>query len=460
MEEVDVAIVGGGPGGSAAGRAAALNGADVVVFERGVPRADRDELGPDSTDAAGFLDYWVDIAGIDPDTIPEGVIQQVLDQAEFNGPSESLTLRETGFDTSYPNFGFTFHRARFDDWLRDRAEDAGAEYRVGSGVRSIDVAQNRTGTHRLSLADGSSVEATSLILADGPQRQQTMPVLDAYLPESKKAKDLLSPRTANHVAYQEYRRFPEDVFEPRTLKFWWGWIPGHTAYPWIFPNQERIGRVGLTMPIGIERADLARPTDYTLVRKEDETLPTPSEYIRRLLDRLYGDEYDIASDFPVLTDDHGKDEGTETYAISSTRPIESPTDLNIAVVGGAMGATSAFHEGGDHLALRTGALAGELAATDSLSMYNQAWQEAVGAEVLRNVALAELVRGYRPPDWDRVLAIGRRMLRKGDGGIPVLSSALSTGISALRLYVSYRWQRFKYGSGRFCQIQESDYRIE
>ena len=67
MERVNVAIVGGGPAGTAAAHAAASDGAATVVFEKGVPRADREGLGPDSTDAAGILDYWVDIMDIHPD---------------------------------------------------------------------------------------------------------------------------------------------------------------------------------------------------------------------------------------------------------------------------------------------------------------------------------------------------------------------------------------------------------
>ena len=56
MEQVDVVVVGGGPGGTSAAKAAASGGADVVIIEKGVPREDREELGPDSTDAAGILD--------------------------------------------------------------------------------------------------------------------------------------------------------------------------------------------------------------------------------------------------------------------------------------------------------------------------------------------------------------------------------------------------------------------
>ena len=92
MESVDVAIVGGGPAGTSAAWAAAREGADALVVEKGVPRADRDSLGPDSTDAAGMLDYWVDIMDIDPADLPDDVVLSVLDGAEFIGPNEALTL--------------------------------------------------------------------------------------------------------------------------------------------------------------------------------------------------------------------------------------------------------------------------------------------------------------------------------------------------------------------------------
>ncbi len=131
----------------------------------------------------------------------------------------------------------------------------------------------------------------------------------------------------------------------------------------------------------------------------DERIPQGREYVRRLLEQEYG-AYDIDEDFP-LVEDRGKTKGTETYAISSTRPIDSPAEAGIAVTGGAMGATSAFHEGGDHVAVRTGAIAGRLAANDRLERYNDAWHDAIGDEILRNVTFADMVRDWRPGDWDR-----------------------------------------------------------
>ncbi|MFW5919085.1 MAG: NAD(P)/FAD-dependent oxidoreductase [archaeon] len=459
MQRVDVAIVGGGPAGSSAAHAAASAGADAIVFEKGVPRADRDRLGPDSTDAAGFLDYWVDIADIDVDDLPDDVILRVLDSAEFVGPTERVSIDRTGIPSSYDEFGFTFHRARLDDYLRDRATDAGAEYRVGTGVRSVATDLTGTPTHTLTLADGSEVVATALVLADGPQRQVTMPVLDQYLPEERNASTVVNPRTANHIAYQEYREFPEAVFDPNSIAFWWGWMPGKTAYPWVFPNEGTVARVGLTMPIGMDLDDVEDPGSYRLLESDDEKIPAGRVYVRRLLEELYGDEYDIESDFPIVESGHGKRKGTETYPISSTQPIDSPTEANVAVVGGAMGATSAFHEGGDHVAMRTGKIAGELAATDSLEQYNRSWKNAIGEEVRRNVAMAEMVSDFTPEDWDDVMrTVSDILAYRDDGSIADFSSAI-TGLDAFELYLRYRWNRFGLRGDRCAQIRESEYSV-
>ena len=457
MERVDVAIVGGGPGGASAAHAAASAGADALVLEKGVPRADRDGLGPDSTDAAGILDYWVDIMGIHPDEFDDGVIQQELTRAEFRGPDEAAVLYSTGIDSSYDQFGYTFHRARFDDWLRDRAEDAGAEYRVDASVRDVetDLDVDDGPRHVVELADGESVGADFVVLADGPQRTVTNRVLDRYLPAGDGASDRLAAPETNHIAYQEYRRVPEPVYEAvqDAIVFWWGVMPGETAYPWIFPNQDRVCRIGFTMPIGLDIDDFDREA-YRLLDGDDESIPSGSEYIRRLLEWQYGDEYDVDEAFP-RAEDAGKRGGTETYAISSTRPIDSPTDAGIAVVGGAMGTTSAFHEGGDHVAIRTGAIAGELAADGDLAPYNRRWKEAIGDEIVRNVTIADIVADYDPDDWNRVIGAADAMLAAevGDG---LLSQPYRSGWESMKLMLTYKWHKRRVKRD-YVGIDETEY---
>ena len=461
MERVDVAVVGGGPAGAAAGHAAAEAGAGALVVEKGVPRADRAEPGPDSTDAAGILDYWVDIMGIHPEEFPDDVVLHDLDRAEFVGPRETCILRSTGVDSSYDGFGFCMQRARFDDFLRARAERAGAAYRVGTSVRDVRIDDpDAPERHVVELADGTEVAADHVVLADGPQRTVTNRVLDRLLPFD--VTERLGAKRANHIAYQEHRRLPPEVAADvrGAIRFWWGYIPGHTAYPWVFPNDGDVARIGLTMPIDLDVETIANRDAYPLLHDDDETVPPGRVYLRRLLEREYGDEYDVESDFPIV-EDRGKTGGTETYPISSTRPVESPVGAGVAVAGGAMGTTSAFHEGGDHVAVRTGAIAGRLAAEGSLAEYNDAWKAAVGGELVRNVTLADMCRDYAPSDWDHVFRTGRKLVAHADEGWSTfgLPNATGAGLNALRLVGQYKWRKFGLRSGRYCQVYESEYTV-
>ncbi|MDQ2051957.1 NAD(P)/FAD-dependent oxidoreductase [Natronolimnohabitans sp. A-GB9] len=461
MERVDVAIVGGGPAGACAAERAAAHGAETVLFEQGVPREDRDGLGPDSTDAAGMLDYWIDIMDFDIREIPDDVVLRELEATEFIGPSTSVELTTTGIDANYSKFGYTFHRARMDDWLHERATDAGADLRVGTGVKDLETdlrASSPNGpTHTLTLSNGDQLEAQYVVLADGPQRRVTLGALDQFTAPGRSVSDYLSPPEANHIAYQEYREFPDELFEDDRLKFWWGYMPGETAYPWVFPNDGTVARVGLTMPIGMELEDVDDPSAYKLLRPDDEKLPSGSEYIRRLLELEYGDEYDIETDIPVV-EERGKSNGTETYPISSTQPIDSPVGANIAVAGGAMGATSAFHEGGYHVAVRTGKIAGRLAATDSLENYNDVWKRAIGDEILRNVSFADIVADYEPADWDWAFDVVNDMQGNDQTAAnDLITRGYSAGLDATKIMLAYKKRKFGYRDGGYVQLPENEY---
>jgi electron-transferring-flavoprotein dehydrogenase len=119
-----------------------------------------------------------------------------------------------------------------------------------------------------------------------------------------------------------------------------------------------------------------------------------------------------------------------------------------------MGATSAFHEGGDHVAIRTGQIAGRLAARDQLSAYNAEWQAAIGDEIRRNCVFADMVRGYGPDDWDTVFGLVNSV--KDPDGVD-LDQAIFTGLTGAKLFAEYRFRKVGYRGGRYAQVRASDY---
>jgi electron-transferring-flavoprotein dehydrogenase len=121
-----------------------------------------------------------------------------------------------------------------------------------------------------------------------------------------------------------------------------------------------------------------------------------------------------------------------------------------------MGTTSAFHEGGDHVAIRSGKLAGRLAAEGRLNAYNDAWKAAIGKEIVRNVTVAELVRRYTPQDWDRSFAVLREMGFE-EGSLNYSKLLSRSGLEAFELYGRSFWHHLRFRGGRYTQLREDEY---
>lgn len=150
----DVVVVGAGPAGSLAARAAAEAGARVLLVDH------RTELGQ-PVQCGEFLPSppeLVDVFGC-PELVAEA----------YRIPS-STVLRETrtmecvapsGRRYTFPLGGLTVSRRAFDKALAAAAEGAGAELRHPCGVSGV-----RDGTVRFSRGD--DVSAKAVVAADGP----------------------------------------------------------------------------------------------------------------------------------------------------------------------------------------------------------------------------------------------------------------------------------------------------
>ena len=145
---LDVAIVGGGPGGMAAARSLAACGWSVTVFEEhqhiGTPVHCTGVLAADVVTAL---------------SLPAEAVLNPLSTVRFVAPAGHSFEYTTGMTEAV-----VIDRAVFDEALGGGAASAGASIVRGRRVIGIEVA---TGSVRLTFAEGDSVAARSVILACG-----------------------------------------------------------------------------------------------------------------------------------------------------------------------------------------------------------------------------------------------------------------------------------------------------
>lgn len=152
--DVEVAIAGGGPAGSACAAALARRGVRVFLIEAspGTPRAG-ELLRPSARPALEAL-------GLDPE-------RDMADHAPFTGVRSAWGQRRlgsTGFIRNPYGNGWCLDRAGFDGILRARAVAAGA--RLVCDVR-LGEAMREAGGWRLVLSDGSTLTARILVDCTG-----------------------------------------------------------------------------------------------------------------------------------------------------------------------------------------------------------------------------------------------------------------------------------------------------
>src|SRR5829696_4559976 len=145
---LDVAIVGGGPGGLSAARRLAADGWAVTVFE------EHEQVGT-PVHCTGVLAEDV-IASMH---LPAEAVLNPLSTVRFVAPAGH------SFDYTTANTeAVVIDREVFDAALARRAEEAGAEIVRGGRVTAVDTTSDRA---ILTLPDRDAVEARAVILACG-----------------------------------------------------------------------------------------------------------------------------------------------------------------------------------------------------------------------------------------------------------------------------------------------------
>jgi geranylgeranyl reductase family protein len=295
----DVAVIGGGPAGLAAASAAAAAGARTVVLERA-------EYPRYKTCGGGLL-------GVSRAAVAGQITLPVRDEIR----SATFTLRGGHEFTRVhdePLLAMVM-REEFDAALRDRAQESGAVVRQRTQVRAIEQAD---GSAAARLADGTSVNATVIIGADG-SAGVTARQVGAEFAQVDLGLEL-------EIAVPEPAR---RQWAGRVLLDW-GKIPG--SYGWVFPKGDRL-TVGVIAARG--HGDATR------------------RYLREFVARLG------LAGLEVI-----RDSGHLTRCRADGSPLRKG---QVIVAGDAAGLLEPWTREGISYALRSGVLAGDAAAKAALA---------------------------------------------------------------------------------------------
>jgi digeranylgeranylglycerophospholipid reductase len=270
LEQYDVVVVGGGPGGCQTARECAENGLSVLLVEKdpdiGIPVRCAEGVGE-----AGLLEFY------EPDP---AFVQQRIDSLHLVSPD--LTHVDMFLDQP----GYVLDRMMFDRRIARDAAVAGATIVTNTLV---------TGARReddgvvVTLEDRGDIRAKVVVGADGTESR---------VGRWMGLRTFCKPHDMETAA--QYVVAGVD-FDPTRIEMWFGseFAPG--GYFWIFPKGDRVANVGL----GITGEESAHHTPFFYLDRMMERYWPDASIVGRTMGGIAcsGGVKDIVSDNCVLVGD-------------------------------------------------------------------------------------------------------------------------------------------------------------
>ena len=230
--QCDVLVVGAGPGGSMAAKAAAENGADVIFIE------EHSVAGTPVYCAEGLSIGGIHDGGL---VAEHPYVSQQITMARVVAPNGN-TVDLTSEDWT----GYTLNREVFDKALAENAVKAGAKLMTETRATGVMMDGGRVVGVK-AVHDGGVVEfmAKVVVGADGHWSiTRRSAGLERYFKD--------------YVTCAQYQLGGLDLEAPSVNEFWMGekYAPG--GYAWVFPKSREVANVGL----GVRVKHTKPPIEY------------------------------------------------------------------------------------------------------------------------------------------------------------------------------------------------------
>ena len=361
IQECDILVVGGGPGGSMAARYAAEGGLDVIMIEK------KQEIGAPLRCGEGISKVWLDELGIEAD--PRWISADV-DGAKIVSPSGHVFRVDESMAGN--EVGYVVERHLFDKELAAMAARAGAKIWMKTSATDVIMEGGKVvGVKAVRFGEPVEIRAKCVVAADGYESQLARWAGVETKLSSKDITTCLQYRMTNIDVEQNFCEFVIGSAAPG-------------GYLWIFPKGKDIANVGL----GILLKEVKAPGDV----------------------KRYLDEY-IASD-PRLRD--GQVLEVVSGAVSVSAPLDETTADGLVIVGDAARMIDPITGGGICHACRAGMYAGKVLvecakkgdfSKEALQPYEQMWRDRMEDKLYRNWMAKEKLITLRDEDFDAVVKV-------------------------------------------------------
>jgi geranylgeranyl reductase family protein len=229
---IDVAVIGGGPAGSAAAITLARAGIAVTLIDRSTFPRDK-SCGDGLT--TGSL-RRLEALGFDPSTVPSFT---PVDTLFASSPSGRIV--EVPLSWSNGTFAAVAPRSELDASLVALARDAGAEVLEGDGA--VAISRDRGGI-RVGLHSGRERRVAMVLAADGARS-----AVRRMTASARGVPDGVAGRLAGRDAWIAFRQYASGVSEVAASQLWIRFDPALVpGYAWSFPLRGGRANFGIGIP--------------------------------------------------------------------------------------------------------------------------------------------------------------------------------------------------------------------